>query len=386
MSKDNIALVTDINFTDRDISRYGVSELSQFYNVFVIDCSGFIHGPKVPYLPEKEITDYGKYFVFENLGSLEKFLTKNPIFFFVDLLNRNDLKTFHLRKLFKKNGLKRVILRLGEIPTIESSNTLFYKILRFLKTGKAINKISNYIVRSVLGFVEGKPDLALLAGDESIKRYSSLAKQSISVNSVDYEFFLNNCNKKEGDNFPDEYAVFLDQSAPDHPDYKFHGNKPPVTKKNYYRSLNSFFDTFEKEFDLPLVIAKHPKSSNSIENWEGRQVIEKRAPALVNNSRLVLAHYSTAISFAVIANKPVIQILTNEYITSYRSDRLEAFADLLNLHTINVDNYSLKDLKKDELFSYDQDSYDLYLTKFIKSKKTKTNRLWDSPLEQLSLD
>ena len=68
----------------------------------------------------------------------------------------------------------------------------------------------------------------------------------IWTHSFNYQNYLEFENDDELENIG-SFALFIDQYAPSHPDYETHNNKPPVTEKNYYKSMNSFFDFFEKK-------------------------------------------------------------------------------------------------------------------------------------------
>ena len=89
-----------------------------------------------------------------------------------------------------------------------------------------------------------------------------------------------------------------------------------------------------------------------------------------------MAHYSTAISFAVLWGKPILQLTTNEYINSYRHDRFLAFASALDLNLLNTDNYKKENLKKEDLFEVNKVLYKNYEDLYLRSDNAKRDRLW----------
>ena len=375
MTKESVVLITDVNFRKRDIIRYGVEELSQEYNVLIIDCSLFINGHKKYQLSEESEFLHENLRVFKDFNSINFFLGDSTFKFYVDLINTSNIKTLRLRRLLKHLRVKRVVLRLAEIPHFDNKTS---KVTIILKSGNILKKIYGFIVRKLLNLLNDKADIALLAGGEAKKKHQNIAKKVISVHSMDYELHKNSLNKIENNELPPAYAVFLDQSAPNHPDYKFHNNKPPVTAEIYYDSMNKFFKVLEEKINIEVVIAKHPKSGISSDPWEGRLCLENKSSFLVSNCEFVLAHYSTAISFAVIANKPVVQLVTDQYLKSHRKDRLKGFAELLNLRVFNVDNFKEDRITKDSLMELDTARYNEYSERFLKSKESNLGSIWDS--------
>ena len=63
----------------------------------------------------------------------------------------------------------------------------------------------------------------------------------------------------------------------------------------------------------------------------------ERLHELIRKSTIVLSHYSTALSFAVIYRKPILLVTTNEYFNSYRKYQFLAFSEALKTDIINVD-------------------------------------------------
>tara|TARA_S200000501_G_C20673014_1_gene677184 strand:- start:330 stop:926 length:597 start_codon:yes stop_codon:yes gene_type:complete len=193
---------------------------------------------------------------------------------------------------------------------------------------------------------------------------------------MDYETYRKVNFSKTANSPERKYAVFLDQSAPDHPDYEFHDIEPPVSRENYYPAMLRFFEDMEKICELEIIIAGHPKSQVGKEVWGDRSFIKGDTPKLVKNSCIVIAHYTTAIGFAVLSKKPVLQITSNEYIESIRKDRLKGFKEILNLRTVNIDEYSEKDITK-EIFNIDKLAYSKYTDQYLKSASLDLEDLWN---------
>jgi hypothetical protein len=83
-----------------------------------------------------------------------------------------------------------------------------------------------------------------------------------------------------------KYAVFLDPLGP-----MFQGDtlaigiKGPATVEKYYPSICKFFDFVEKELDIRVKIAAHPKSNHppSPDYYGSRQAIKGDTFAMIKN-------------------------------------------------------------------------------------------------------
>ena len=127
--------------------------------------------------------------------------------------------------------------------------------------------------------------------------------------------------------------MFLDQFLPFHPDAIFVKKfNPKTTEKKYFPALNKFFDDFEKSTNTKVVIAAHPKSDYENRNcWGSRKFIKYDSLDLVKNSKFVLAHQSTSLSYAVLLKKKIIFLTSNEYIRSYDNFTVHGYSRYFNM-------------------------------------------------------
>ena len=58
----------------------------------------------------------------------------------------------------------------------------------------------------------------------------------------------------------------------------------------------------------------------------GRELLQGETARLVNDSSLVIAHYSYAVNFAVLYRKPLIFLTTDELKASFRRPAIEAIS------------------------------------------------------------
>ena len=102
----------------------------------------------------------------------------------------------------------------------------------------------------------------------------------------------------------EEFVVFLDEGLDVHPDYALLGMPAPVEATAYELAMLDVLTAVSKEYHCGIIIAAHPKVTRR-KDWTNHVVIEGHTCDLVRRSKLVLAHDSTAIHFAILWNKPV---------------------------------------------------------------------------------
>ena len=59
------------------------------------------------------------------------------------------------------------------------------------------------------------------------------------------------------------FFLYLDQYEHDHPDYNYNEVRK-INAKDFYKSLNIFFDRLEQKFKKKVIIAAHPRSKTLI--------------------------------------------------------------------------------------------------------------------------
>ncbi len=128
----------------------------------------------------------------------------------------------------------------------------------------------------------------------------------IDSNSGDYIDALN-IKKNELTKIENDYIVFLDQYSPFHTDYDLLGLKR-IDADYYFKTINEYFRKLEDHYKCEVVIAAHPSAEKYKEYnfFEGRKVFFNQTATLVLNSTGVLTHNTTAVSYAVIYEKPII--------------------------------------------------------------------------------
>lgn len=203
--------------------------------------------------------------------------------------------------------------------------------LRQIDLSQALNKLKNKFFERRKKFY---PNYVFAAGSAAALDF----KKSKVVKIDSTEIFEYTAANLELDLPKEGYIAYLDQYTPYHPDSHLTGivaNDP----QKFYKYLNEFFKKVEDKYGLPVFIAAHPKANYSINPFKERRIIFNATKNIVFHSNLVLAHFSTAISYAVIYNKPLI-FINSTFDSGLDIDRFViAFSEYFDSkpHTLGID-------------------------------------------------
>ena len=230
------------------------------------------------------------------------------------------------------------------------------KILQILQ-----HRFSSFLKR--IGYVP-EPIIVFTAGKKSNQNYNQKT-MTIEINHYDYENYIS-LRQHQDRRKSKPYAVFLDEFTPYHPDYDLLKIKK-VNPDVYYNSVNKFFNMIEEKYNLEIVIAQYPKSDYQTDVYEGREMIKHQTNQLIRDSQFVLAHGSTALSFAVLYSKPILFFYNDQFEMYYKNSDLRSIRNLsycLGGSIYNIDKLeSIEDIHLNEVdFSlYEEFKYN-YLT------------------------
>ena len=336
------SIVIGKNFSFRDIQKK--------FRIIYLDCS-FIFGNKI--IKKKNTILIKRYF------DLFNFLNKNKKIYVLDLLSFNFKFSTNILRLilrFKSNPILYVH-GLRTRPKTNFKNNSIFEIVSKFKNYCSKLFFQNSVFRNHIIFTSGK---------YREKIFEKLSDKKINyIISKDY-FKLKNIQK----HFKPfkSYAVFIDENVPNHYDYKISNIKSPISKRKYYEKLKLFFRKIEKIYKTKVVISLHPKSKlNKIKELKGFKIYKGQTEKLIKNSSFVMFHASTAISYAVILNKPILSLTCNEFNRSYFINEIKQTSKLLSTTEINIDELDKLNFKKLKVSKL---SYKKYINHFIKHPKS----------------
>ena len=225
------------------------------------------------------------------------------------------------------------------------------------------------------------PNICILGGEDTLKNNGAAAligekTELLWTHTSDYDKYLEHLHKK---GTQENRAVFVDPGGPMFPsDALLPYSKENITCERYYPSLCRFFDHVEKELELEVVIAAHPKSKHVDypEYFGRRRVFCDQTPHLIKKSKLVISHQSTALTYVVLEKKPLLFLTSVEYEADPRFSKLnELIALSLGKSLINIDEepYSVnweKELPVNEVM------YLKYRQQYIKKEGSEELNTW----------
>ena len=174
------------------------------------------------------------------------------------------------------------------------------------------------------------------------------------------------------------YLLFIDDCLAQANDWLLVGIQPPVSPKLYFKEMTEAFDSLEKIFGKKVVIAGHPNARNDLsysKNFGGREVYFGITPQLVQNSYLCLIHCSTATSFAILAEKPLISLISDELLSNSYGNKIRFMSHLLNTTLISISS-PIHDLEKNNILNVDYQKYLSYKQNFLYGSKCVEARPW----------
>jgi hypothetical protein len=199
----------------------------------------------------------------------------------------------------------------------------------------------------------------------------------IPINSYDYEAYIKFIDRQNADEITlCGCCVFLDEALTHHSDFDILGI-PAADPKIYYSRMNQFFSYIEIQTGLKVVIAAHPRSKyDENENpFEGREIIRGKTVDLVSQSKLVLMHLSTSMSYAVLFEKPIIAV---EIPGMSSRSNLNKMVEVMSL-SIDCQMVKIEKMLPSKFFSIkpiNKEKYEDYKVKYLSSRTFDNLSTW----------
>ena len=262
---------------------------------------------------------------------------------------------------------------------LPKSFTILEKIIQKIKLLSVRNILEKLFLLTPIKVLGIKPcNIVFAGGKKSILENPLISNSSkiIYVHANDYDFFLEHKHKDKIKS-DEEYAVFIDQNLAFNTDPKITGTGRVVTERNYFPSLKSFFDQIEKQNNIKVIIAAHPRANyKDYPNIFGeREIIFGKTLELIRDSKIVLLHYSNAINFAILFKKPVFIFTTRELGSSIRKPAVDSLATALDKKVYNIDFENTFNLREE--ISIDNQVYKKYREDYIKIDDTLDLPFWE---------
>lgn len=373
-----IYILTNSSFNDRDKDRFGVNFfINKGYKVIVLDVQDYVNSElkhtkkyKFTFEANMEVVNC------ERLKDVENILhiNKSGIAF---IYLSNNYQSIKITKLLQKFKIKTGIVHLGIIPPLNNSKKTSFVVIDKFKNMRLLAFIKLVMNKLYYKYFNIKYYDFLITTNynTSLKNFNFPKPLNIiETHSLDYDVYLKNINKKSL--VSDKYIAFLDQNLVSHSDFLRMGIDLNVSEEEYYREINNFFDLLENRLKYKVIIAAHPRGN--VENYKllfnNREVFFGESETLTKYSEFVITHSSTAVSFAIIHEKPIIFFTTNSLNGTILYDDVKRFSSALNQDVINISSVESLQIN----INIDEKKYKNYMQSYIKKEERRDFKLsWE---------
>lgn len=289
-----------------------------------------------------------------------------------------NLKLTLICLTMRRSGAKVISFLLGGAvtPRSNSSNHKFSPVSR-------LKSLYHFCRRNALVFA--MPHYVAVGGTETEQRAQrdfSRNSESIRMSSFDYSQYI--MSKKVVEPAVNA-AVYLDTGFPGFPrDEVLTGHTELITANDWYPNLIKFFSYVEQTLNYQVDIAMHPKHIGRDHSplFGNRNCLGGQTATLVAERKLVIATNSTAISYAICFNKPLVLVWSNlieSGVDARKKSFIENFAKETGAMIFNIDReYTAQDLR--DALVIDHAKRESYKRKYL------TSRTDDKPNYQVLLD
>lgn len=372
-----IFLIVETPLRERDYDRFGIAILSRQFQVIVIDCTAWLH-------PEywKKYADVR--FKFQGYGSVSnweeftaQFNSAPDTSIVIDYLMVGGSHNNTIRGWLRSKKVPLAVVFTGVLPNFNYRGMARLRNIAGRIRDCAIK--AGYRLRRIIAPANPPAllaDMAILSGKASLRITRANTARKIWAHSFDYDLFLSYRNlpsQRSG------YAVFLDQNLIHSPDLMITGSRQSTTAEEYFPVLNRFFDNFENQSGLRVIIAAHPRAEHEFfpDMFGGREVISGKTAELIRDSEMAFAHYSSSISFPVLWEKPIVLLTSNALQSSWARPYIEGFQKALQAPLVNLDIYQIEDIVIADWNVYSRTAYEHYKMLHIKVAGTPDQPIWE---------
>jgi len=371
--KIRVVFLTISPFTNRDYERFGIEILiKNSINVEVIYIGYLVYGI------ENKIYDFDMVTNVHSYNELEDIVLRlKGDTFFVKLFGLSS-KTIKVDFLLSTHNVLSVGINQNIIPMSIKKVNFFNKIRLYFKTLSIYEIFQKIRFLYYLRVLKIKINNYMILGgikSDNFKNSDDIIK--IWTHTLDYDLFLK--QKIEYKKIVEyNYCLYLDEYVPYHPDFKKIGvdRKYRAIADIYYKKMNSFFDNIEKNYNLKVIIAAHPRAEyEKIGNvWNGREIIYGKTIELVRDADFCMMHASTSINFCILYQKPILFLTLKELEPLYGLF-IDSFSQEIGSSKIFIDDEFNKDIIENSLI-VNAKEYSRYKENYIKKSGTPEKNSW----------
>lgn len=384
----HIVFVTQRPFGKRERTRYGVDTfLSNGIRISILDVADIVFPGLEHDRNHYEKSHYSDVRIVKtrnDLAASEKLLANASIIFCLTGTGYPTATNYSVLRAISRSGTPYAIFFTAPVPMSKSGlgagpgRSLWARF-------KSVGIFNAVLARLPLRFLGLKPaDFLVTGGYQSHRRFplTSSKTRKIEAHAPDFETYL---TEKKVSAKTTKTAVYLDTAMGLHSDLLAMGKGMVVDPEDFYGKLRFFFDRVEKELDLEVVIASHPRMRYDTmpELFGERKIFYGETPQLLHRCSLALGLHSTATNLAVLFRKPVMVLAVKDILAHplYVSG-FEKLAAALGLEITLIDDPLAADLG--DALTIDHEAYDKFIADYIKTPESPASPLPEILIKELT--
>ena len=213
---------------------------------------------------------------------------------------------------------------------------------------------------------------ACVAGGEN-KKTGFFYKHEIKGNSYDFDRYLEH-EKQQGISFQSNngHGLYLEQGMHDCMDHRLMNRPYPIDREMMLREIANGLNELREKAAIRIVVKKHPRTDRCDLDLIGLREDKRETTDAVRESSYVVAHYTTAVSFAVIHRKPIIFWVTKEQLKAendpYINNGIKIGCEMAKLlgSQLVIWPARLSDVDMTKALRVDEDKYKEYEKNYIR--------------------
>lgn len=380
---------------------------NQGIKVIVLDLSSLVNGlalskqPNDNFFEADFIHTVTSYFEFEK--ELKHFASSSIFIDYILGVSDIDWKHEKIFRLLHKWRAKYFVISAGQLPTCcpvgQRTSSIRWVISRIMRVQR-FSQLLDFIFRKTVVLLRrndvfyGIPDKIFgcrsNALDVFLSKYNLSDSRWVPTHSLDYDTYLQYINGTDDEDLKkiekrEKRIVFIDEGLAGHCDWDIL-NINPLDAHGYSAELKKFFEWIENLTGARVVIAAHPRSPKDILEslFPGVEIVYGETIELTARGILIVAHYSTAVSFAVLFKKPLMLVKTTEMLkNSFLNSRVDEMAQELDIMPLVLSEETFKH-QSILMPTISEEKYAIYAEQYVRSSGIPDRMLWDFVMDEIA--
>ena len=396
-----LVVAVPFKFNVYDYERFEIDDLRKVVDVVVFDVGAYVEcrlfdGTETQTEEREIITRFSVFGeIFGMLRSLRRSSDHKRIVF-LNFVNVVNFRTFLFNFLLKVFGFSYIDVYNGGVPVADVGRTVGFlgKVWERRNDLLYLYGLLRQRLFILFSLVTGSaPAYRLVAGDAYMHRFGLPVRDHgvklLSGSSWDYCTWLRYCRSDQTRmGGRTGKGVLLDGVTPMFgSDALSSLHKIRFTAEAWYPAICVLMDRLEKATSSRVSVAAHPKSKHEATPayLDYRDVVYGDTIGMIQRSDYVIARNSAAITWAVLFDKPIIFIYSDQLLVQENFMRtIRNMAGFLGTKPVNINRIG-DDLPVEELLNYDRSGYRDYVKNYLSSRSDlKTNS--DVILEEVFME